>query len=183
MTCRICQLTNDKVRNAVELELLQGKGYLDDTIKNKLCDEYPEFAAAISAITQQDAEMHFNFHQNIQLIPTGDSVAKDINKDEASILYQMLNTQAATFNALNKQVNDALQENQEGLTTVLINPNVTEFYDKLAHSIRATVKEIRELNMALNGKKDDAIEGLKALAMALGGTKPQDDMTTKDFDD
>ena len=38
------------------------------------------------------------------------------------------------------------------------------FYKDIGDSIRSTVKELRELNNALNGKKDTALEGLKAIA-------------------
>lgn len=212
MMCRICQIDDSKLVEAIEESLLNGQGSLFDSDKEKLKEEFPAYAEKIEMITEQDCSMHFNFHQRICRIPraktateepstkkNGASLAEDIGKDEAAALYELLNSQAATFNVLNnrivRQIRDA--ENEDG-SKLLLHPNTTQFYKEIADSIRATVRAIGDLNVALNGQKDGSLEGLLAVAAALNAsrkpdspqgkerTHPQDnpvDGTTTMFDD
>lgn len=127
------------------------------------------------------------------------SLAEDVGKDEAAVLYQLLNQQAATFTALSRKMNDAITKSDKEAGALMVHPDTVELYSSLAASMRATVKELRELDVAKNGEKDGATEGLKMLAKALAPapqtteatdrrSKPSiplrdDDMTTKEFDD
>ena len=65
-----------------------------------------------------------------------------------------------------------------------MNPNTLLFYKDIGDSIRSTVKELRELNNALNGKKDTALEGLKAIAAALRPNEEEkkSELTTNMYD-
>ena len=69
-------------------------------------------------------------------------------------------------------------------------------YNEIASSIRQTTREIREMNKELNGKGEDPLAGIKALAVALTASRPssssdpsakegepEGDMSTKEFDD
>lgn len=207
MTCKICALDSKKVRDAVEIALLKNSGTLFAKDKEELALQFPEYEAKIREITDQDCDMHFNFHQTIARMPKTEktepaaknnaSLAGDIGKDEAAVLYEMLNAQAATFNALNTRiVNQIKDAEKEDGTKLLLHPTTVQFYREIADSVRATVRAIGDLNTALNGQKDGSFDGLMALAQALNGsrasstlevkTHPQDnpeDGTTTMFDD
>lgn len=204
MSCRICSITNGKLRQALESALVQFDGTLPQNTKAKLCEEYPEYASIVDSITAHDCEMHFNFHQAIGRVAhsrsidsdkdggeaqVSTSLADDVGKDEAEVLLELLNTQYATFTAITNKINGAIQRAKaDEMTGLLINPGTAQFYKELGDSVRATVRELRELNTAVNGKQDGALEGLKALAGALCADKSQpsgesNDLTTTMFDD
>ena len=194
MICRICAIDSKKVRDAIEIELLKNQGTLFRTDVEKLCAQFPEYAEKIMSLTDNDCSLHYNFHQSISRIPqvknvvkteeakdrNGASLASDIGKDEAEVLYEVLNAQAATFTLLNNriamQIRDA--EHEDG-TKLLLHPNTAQFYKETADSIRATVKAIGELNLALNGQKDGALDGLMALAKALDSSRKGADGESK----
>lgn len=200
MSCKICSITNGKLRQALEDALVQFDGTLSSNTKAKLCEEYPDFAPAIDSIDAHDCEIHFNFHQSIgraanicsisdaDETPQTSSLAGDVGKDEAEILLGLLNSQYATFTAITNKINGAIKRAKtDEMTGLLINPGTAQFYKELGDSVRATVRELRELNTAVNGKQDGALEGLKALAGALSANNSQapvmDDQTTNAFDD
>lgn len=204
MSCKICSITNGKLRQALEDALIQFDGTLPQNTKAKLCTEFPEFATALDAISAHDCEIHFNFHQaagrsaqscsilagaSEDEVTKSSSLAGDVGKDEAEILLDLLNTQYATFTAITNKINGAIQRvKTDELTGLLINPGTAQFYKELGDSVRATVRELRELNTAVNGKQDGALEGLKALAGALTANQPTsstaaDEQTTDMFDD
>lgn len=177
MICSICNLKNVKLQNEIEKLLDANKGYLSDADKKELKTKYPNDVEAIQSIKESDCMLHWNFHQaanyiddindsnNVSDEPMS-SLARDINKNEAGVLYDLMNKQAATFNCLTNKINKALLD-EEDTSLSIISPNVLEFYRDLGNSIRATVKELRELNTDLNGSKGGTFEGLKALAHAL----------------
>ena len=191
-------------------------------------EEAAKTEALINKLTPSECSLHWNFHQAVVVeatnpVMTGDeydsddstdstsevtgvrkpmgSLAADVGKSEAAVLYGLLGKQMATFNALTNRMNEtlvALGENDEDKTQSLsipvIHPSMATFYNELAGSIRATTKELRELNAAVNGQANPAMEGLKALAIALHGApndaptnripagESTDDMTTDKYD-
>lgn len=212
MNCKICSIDSQVVRDAIEFVLLRNSGTLFESDREELCATFPEYAENIAKITENDCNIHFNFHQRISRVPqpkraiepatnekaakNGVSLAADIGKDEAEVLYEMLNSQAATFTLLNNRIANQIKdaENEDG-TKMLLHPQTIQFYRETADSIRATVKAIGDLNVALNGQKDSSLDGLLALAAALNSsranatpnvkTHPQDnpeDGTTTMFD-
>lgn len=209
MICRICALDSKKVRDAVEIALLEGDGMIFQSKREELMAQFPEYAEKIGMISDQDCSLHFNFHQTISRLPkareitaedpaakNGASLASDIGKDEAAVLYEVLNAQAATFNVLNTRiVNQIKDAEKEDGTKLLLHPTTIQFYKEVADSVRATVRAIGDLNLSLNGQKDSSLDGLLALAKVLDGsrnkeeqakTHPQDnpaDGTTTMFDD
>lgn len=199
MSCKICSIINGKLRKAIEDNLVQFDGTLHTKAKEDLKASYPDFGEAIDAISAHDCEIHFNFHQaagrTVQHLSAADvgevqqstSLASDVGKDEAEILLELLNTQYATFTAITNKINGAIKRAKtDEMTGLLINPGTAQFYKELGDSVRATVREIRELNTAVNGKQDGALEGLKALAGALtanSGHAQIAEQTTDMFDD
>lgn len=201
MSCKICSITNGKLRQAIEDALVQFDGTLPQNTKAKLCESYPDFVGALNEINAHDCEIHFNFHQAVGRcaqpcsIPEAEeaerpaSIAKDVGRDEAEVLLDLLNTQFATFTALTNKINVAItRAKADEMTGLLINPGTTQFYKELGDSVRATVRELRELNTAINGKQDGSLEGLKALAAAFGAGQVAsgavaDEQTTTMFDD
>lgn len=204
MSCKICSIINGKLRQELEDALIQFDGTLPNNTKAKLCEKYPEFVPVLDAISAHDCEMHFNFHQAVgrcaqpcsiskedEEAQRGTSLASDVGKDEAEILLELLNTQYATFTALTNKINGAItRAKADEMTGLLINPGTAQFYKELGDSVRSTVRELRELNTAVNGKRDGALEGLVALAAALGANNSNqavvdepDDLTTTMFDD
>ena len=201
MNCNICKLPNRDLLNKVEFLLDANSGTISAQNKKDLIDQFPAYKKEIEEISDQDANIHWNFHQTIARAakacdhlekedsekekPPVSSLTNDIGKDEATALYELLNGQAATFNVLSKKVNRALEEaSAEDMTGMLIHPNTSIFYKELSDSIRATVREIVNFNVTVNGSKNGALEGLKALAAAIGGSKEQpiEDKSTKEYD-
>lgn len=191
MSCNICKIKNVELLNKIEQILDDCRGSLSIEYKNKLKKEFPDYTNDIDAITDNDCSIHWNFHQSIareaeietvvESAPA--SLTKDIGKDEAAILYEVLNKQVATFNCLTNKINKVISENDSGLQGLIINPTTTQFYKDIGDSIRANVKEIRELNGQINGSKNGALEGLKALAQALAPAQnAQPAMTTEEYD-
>lgn len=223
MQCKICALSNSDLIDDIERALLETGALLNST-KERLKEQYPQYADEIQKITDQDCRIHFNFHQRItraaRALPTAEeqavldnnashsqntssvkagrrntaTLAGDIGKDEAEVLYELLNSQAATFNALTARINEAVTECEHDMNVLVIHPETINFYNALTQSMRLTVRELRDLDVAKNGEKDGAAEGLKALAMMLApNASPgsatnalsisEDEMTTKEFDD
>lgn len=179
LVCKICEMTDTLKRETIEAQLQASNGVLT---KEQL-EEH-------EGLTSKMCLTHFNFHQSSASIDKKGSkeisLAADVGKDEADVLFQLLNEQAATFTGLNNKVNEAITEHDGDLTTMFINPCTAAFYKDLGESIRANVRELRELNISLNGKKDGALEGLKALAMALqpdAVVVANKDMSTTEYDD
>ena len=175
--CVICNIKNKKLLNKIEDFLDGNQGILTQDNRVELSNEFEEFNSLKFTVDQ--LKIHWNFHQTIKREACGDfekadtgdstfkSLANDIDKDEGDVLSELLNSQAATFNCLTNKINKAIEEHNGDLTAMVIHPNTAQFYNDLAGSIRSTVKELRELNIAINGAKDGAMEGLKALARAL----------------
>lgn len=223
MQCKICALSNSDLIDDIERALLETGALLNST-KERLKEQYPQYADEIQKIADQDCRIHFNFHQRItraaRALPTAEeqavldnnvnfsqnasavkagrrntaTLAGDIGKDEAEVLYELLNSQAATFNALTARINEAVTECEHDMNVLVIHPETINFYNALTQSMRLTVRELRDLDVAKNGEKDGAAEGLKALAMMLApNASPgsatnalsisEDEMTTKEFDD
>lgn len=210
MTCKICKISNQKVIDAIEQALYESRGILAKSKLDEIAEMFPEFADEVRTIDDQSIYLHYNFHMHIARMPkiaqnnvpengagadrcsisspqkSSSRLVDEIRYDEAEILYEVLNMQAATFSALSNKINEALTVNEED-KTFFIHPETRQFYSELGSSIRATVKEIRETHKAINGEKDGAVEGLKAIAAAIHGvvndSEKEDDMTTKMFDD
>ena len=191
-------------------------------------EEAAKLEAVINGLTPNECSLHWNFHQAVAIAPpempgaeyaddaanasdtdTGEqtgvrkpmgSLAADVGKSEAAVLYGLLGKQMATFNALTNRMNETLaalgdsdEDKAQALSIPVIHPSVATFYNELAGSIRATTKEIRELNAAVNGQANPAMEGLKALAIAIHGAPSNstpageinggtDDLTTDKYD-
>lgn len=188
-------------------------------------EEAAKLEAVINGLTLNECSLHWNFHQAVAIAPpemtvedgaanTSDtdngeqtgvrkpmgSLAADVGKSEAAVLYGLLGKQMATFNALTNRMNETLaalgesdEDKTQALSIPVIHPSVATFYNELAGSIRATTKEIRELNAAVNGQANPAMEGLKALAIAIHGAPSNstpageinggaDDLTTDKYD-
>ena len=188
-------------------------------------EEAAKLEAVINGLTPNECSLHWNFHQAVAIAPpempdaddatsTSDtdageqtgvrkpmgSLAADVGKSEAAVLYGLLGKQMATFNALTNRMNETLaalgdsdEDKAQALSIPVIHPSVATFYNELAGSIRATTKELRELNAAVNGQANPAMEGLKALAIAIHGAPSNstaageinegaDDLTTDKYD-
>lgn len=199
--CKICKISNIKVIDTIESYLTASSGRLTNEARRALKEQFPNFVTSIDNITEKDCELHWNFHQAIKRAPMQikeddpvctPSLNKDINKDEAQVLSDLLNTQMATFTGLSNKINEVLSQSDLDMKGLILNPSNIQLYKETADSIRSTVKEMRELNKDINGAKDGASEGLKAIAAALmGKTQPSiegdevinsDELTTDMYD-
>lgn len=202
MSCSICALKNNDLKRTIESFLLANGGVLNSANRSQLKYMFSEDAEAIDNITDTDCTNHFNFHYAQSREPEvttpqeqgakKSSLTADINKDEANILYELANTQMATFNLLTNRINEALQNPDDEMSSTILHPTAVQLYRETAESIRETVANIKDLNSSINGSADSATEGLKALAHALhpaestsasaieGPTK--DDLSTDKFD-
>lgn len=194
MTCTICSIRKVELKRTVEQFLEQNNGVLSSENKNALKAQFPDDVEVIDGINAQDCSIHWNFHQTITreaeaniVVKEGNNstLAADVNKDEGFALYELLNNQAATFNCLSRKIDKTI-EKAEDAKDIMFNPNVLQFYRDTADSIRATVRELKDLNTAVNGNGDSSLEGLKALAVALtvnkGPVSKEQQMTTDEYD-
>ncbi len=192
MTCKICQIANNSIVERIEHAMLETGGELPAQEIRKLCKDFPELATDLKAINNNDCTLHFNFHQQstrriktFSIASDVKTLAQDVGKDEAELLYEFLNVQMGTLNGVNNALNDALLNRDKDLSAMFVHPTTLDFYRDLGNSIRATARELRELNSSINGSKDSAVEGLKALALALRPESEADNaetMETKEFD-
>ena len=194
MSCIICSL-DAKLRADVEKCLSAHGGILSTSDKKDLSAKYPEQDKVIMGITDTDCKMHWNFHQADAHEPqhyenddkdSKSSIAADTGKDEGEVLFDMLNKQAATFNMLTRRINEALEDKEKDLSSMIINPANAQLYLDTGESIRKTVESIRDLNIAVNGSKNGASEGLKALVGAIAaGVKAGNsvDQSTTEYND
>ena len=104
MKCAICSIGNKELLQEIEYLLEVNNGMLRNKDKIDLIEKYPAYKAAIEKISDQDCNMHWNFHQSVdrpveifgnvtvdpekpEEKPTVASLTADIAKDEATILY------------------------------------------------------------------------------------------------
>jgi hypothetical protein len=197
--CNICKLKNVKLQDAVEHCLQANGGTLSRQDRRELATTFNYISGVeekLDAITAEDCDMHWHFHQAISYLTTDENengnatdaeterstLARDVGKGEAEVLFDLMNKQAATFNCLTNKINKTLLDEEVDISHAMIHPNVATFYKDLGDSIRSTINAIRELNITVNGEKNGALEGLKALANALGPQNTTSDMTTNKFD-
>ena len=192
MACKICSLKNASAREEIERALLAGNGSIAPSKLTQIASQFSEDHDTIVTLEPSELDIHWKFHMAEHCIPAhaehegSASLADDIGKDEAAVLHSLLGTQLSTFNALTKRINDALSNEDNELNQLIINPTTVEFYEGLGKSIRGTVAELRALQIAVNGEKSGAAEGLKALAAAIvggaGGGVPESSTTEYDDD-
>lgn len=189
MSCIICSLRNIELQNDIERLLDINQGYVPEDAKKELKAKYPEDAETIAKISQQEYMMHWNFHQSSSYLPAqstqaiasqeSHSLRDDIKKDEATVLYDMMSKQMETFNRLTHKINAAIDNEESDVSHVIVNPVVADFYKGLTDSMRATVKELRDLNDTVNGKTNGSLDGLKAIALAI--SQPLDNVQTNNI--
>lgn len=177
MSCLICELKNKDLKQAIERYLDIYSGTLPVKIKSELKEQFEAEAATIEMLDDDSCLLHWNFHQSASYVPDrtvsndqGDqskSLKDDIGKDEASVLYDLMNKQMMTFNRLTKRINEAIDNAENDLTHAIVNPITIDLYDKITTGIRSTVKDLKDLNTAVNGEKNSSLDGLKAIAVAL----------------
>lgn len=198
MSCIICSLKNVELQNDIERLLGANNGIISEEKKKELKLKYPDEVDTICSITDQEFLVHWNFHQASGYVPApiqeaaegnkSKSLRDDIGKNEASVLYDLMSKQMETFNRLSRKIDAAINSEDTDVSHIIVNPIVCEFYNGLGSSIRATVKELRDLNDTVNGKANGSLEGLKAIALAISqplvndSPSEKDDMSTDKFD-
>lgn len=194
MECRICRIKNKDLLIDIELRLEKSGGILSSQDKKELTTKYTseEEVKLINSLTDDECGIHYNFHMSPAYdVPTSigpsqeqaaPSLAKDINKNEATVLYNLLTTQAATFNLITNKINKELKD-ADGLQELGIPNNLLALYKDTAQSMRETARTIKEINADVNGSKSGALEGLKALAQALRSDESEDkkDLSTDKY--
>ena len=190
MKCRICEIKNKDLLFDLESCLEKSGGILSSQDKNELNKKYPD-DNIVNKLTDEECELHWNFHMapsyDMPIVISNeedakDSLAKDINKDEASILYDLAKKQTATFNLITNKLNNAIKDNDD-VNELALPTNLLILYRETAGSIRDTVKLIKDINVDINGSKSGALEGLKALANALkDDDSEKKDLSTDQFD-
>lgn len=198
MPCAICSLKNVELQNDIERLLDINSGTISADDKKTLKEKYLDDIDIINSISDQEYMMHWNFHQSSSYLPAkpveptegnkSKSLKDDIGKSEAAVLYDLMSKQMETFNRMTHKINAALDSDDNEISHVVVNPVMCDFYRELGVSIRSTVKELRELNDTVNGKTNNSLEGLKAIALAISQpanpivVNGNEDMTTDKFD-
>lgn len=194
MECRICRLKNRDLLREIESRLKNSNGILSSQDKKELTNKFNDESEVelINSLSDDECSLHFNFHMapdyDVPMATKKDnddepSLTKDINKNEATVLYQMMTTQAATFNLITNKINKEIKD-AESLQELGLPNNLLALYKDTAESIRATAKAIKDINADVNGSKSGALEGLKALANALkdDDNEPKKELTTDEYD-
>ena len=190
MKCRICEIKNKDLLHDIECCLEKSSGILASGDINELNKKYPE-ESIINELTDEECQIHWSFHMAPSYESTGvyqgeeakSSLTKDINKDEASILFDLAKQQAATLTLAGNKINDAIKD-ADDISELALPTNLLILYRETAGSVRETVKLIKDINCDVNGSKSGALEGLKALANALKSDdkEPKGDLTTNEYD-
>ena len=177
MSCAICSLKNVELQNDIERLLDINSGIISAEDKKNLKEKYIDDIDTINSISDQEYMMHWNFHQSSSYLPAktsepaegekSRSLKDDIGKNEAAILYDLMSKQMETFNRMTHKINAAIDNEENEVSHVIINPVMCEFYRDLGASIRANIKELKELNETVNGKTNNSLEGLRAIALAI----------------
>lgn len=101
------------------------------------------------------------------------SIARKTKLKEAYVLEDTLTEYSKTLKKMSKFIHKNLDESEDNPTlfSKILTKSVSDMFVGLGGEIRQTVKTLSELDMQLNGPKNDNSNGLQALADAINNSR------------
>lgn len=101
------------------------------------------------------------------------SIARKTKLKEAYVLEDTLTEYSKTLKKMSKFIHKNLDESEDNPTLFgkILTKSVSDMFVGLGGEIRQTVKTLSELDVQLNGPKNDNSSGLQALADAINNSR------------
>lgn len=162
MECVIC---NHPKRNEIEQELLtRNFGDADTTFKT-IADKYN--------VPVKDLQIHALYHVTIE---ADNSITEQIHLREADVIRDTMNENFATLKNLSAKINQVVsQHTTKDPTLGMLSKSVVDLYLGCSQAINEAANTLVKLNLAVNGEKDNGLDGLKALVNVINASKQPDD--------
>lgn len=158
MECVIC---NHPKRKEIEQELLiRNFGDSDVTFKT-IADTYN--------VPVKDLQIHALYHVAIE---ADNSIAEQIHLREADVIRDSMNENFATLKNLSTKINQIVSEHTSKEPTLnMLSKSVVDLYLGCSQAINEAANTLVKLNLAVNGEKDNGLDGLKALVNVINASK------------
>lgn len=158
MECVIC---NHPKRKEIEQELLiRNFGDSDVTFKT-IADTYN--------VPVKDLQIHALYHVAIE---ADNSITEQIHLREADVIRDSMNENFATLKNLSAKINQIVSEHTTKEPTLnMLSKSVVDLYLGCSQAINEAANTLVKLNLAVNGEKDNGLDGLKALVNVINASK------------
>lgn len=158
MECVIC---NHPKRKEIEQELLiRNFGDSDVTFKT-IADTYN--------VPVKDLQIHALYHVAIE---ADNSITEQIHLREADVIRDSMNENFATLKNLSTKINQIVSEHTTKEPTLnMLSKSVVDLYLGCSQAINEAANTLVKLNLAVNGEKDNGLDGLKALVNVINASK------------
>lgn len=158
MECVIC---NHPKRKEIEQELLiRNFGDSDVTFKT-IADTYN--------VPVKDLQIHALYHVAIE---ADNSITEQIHLREADVIRDAMNENFATLKNLSTKINQIVSEHTSKEPTLnMLSKSVVDLYLGCSQAINEAANTLVKLNLAVNGEKDNGLDGLKALVNVINASK------------
>lgn len=158
MECVIC---NHPKRKEIEQELLiRNFGDSDVTFKT-IADTYN--------VPVKDLQIHALYHVAIE---ADNSITEQIHLREADVIRDAMNENFATLKNLSTKINQIVSEHTTKEPTLnMLSKSVVDLYLGCSQAINEAANTLVKLNLAVNGEKDNGLDGLKALVNVINASK------------
>lgn len=155
MACPVC--SHDK-RKDIEVDLLNvSKNFPLEEIAEKYGLSTEELAVHCVVCNPEEG-------------PEVSSIGREIKRREAIVLEETVYEYSSTLRILGSKIRKyANNDDGVNLPKFLTKP-IADTYIGLGSEIRQSTRALAELNNLLNGKPDDGLSGLAALARAINGS-------------
>lgn len=158
MECVIC---NHPKRKEIEQDLLiRNFGDSDVTFKT-IADTYN--------VPVKDLQIHALYHV---VIEADNSITEQIHLREADVIRDSMNENFATLKNLSTKINQIVSEHTTKEPTLnMLSKSVVDLYLGCSQAINEAANTLVKLNLAVNGEKDNGLDGLKALVNVINASK------------
>lgn len=158
MECVIC---NHPKRKEIEQDLLiRNFGDSDVTFKT-IADTYN--------VPVKDLQIHALYHVAIE---ADNSITEQIHLREADVIRDSMNENFATLKNLSTKINQIVSEHTSKEPTLnMLSKSVVDLYLGCSQAINEAANTLVKLNLAVNGEKDNGLDGLKALVNVINASK------------
>lgn len=158
MECVIC---NHPKRKEIEQDLLiRNFGDSDVTFKT-IADTYN--------VPVKDLQIHALYHVAIE---ADNSITEQIHLREADVIRDAMNENFATLKNLSTKINQIVSEHTSKEPTLnMLSKSVVDLYLGCSQAINEAANTLVKLNLAVNGEKDNGLDGLKALVNVINASK------------
>ena len=146
-----------------------------DRIEEDITNQMPlEVVAEKYSLSEDEVRRHAVLHMQEQDDSNQYiSIARKTKLKEAVMLEETLIEYSSTLKKMSAHIHQNLEDSKENpvVFTKLLTKPVADLYVSLGGEIRQTVKTLADLDVQLNGPKNDNSNGLQALADAINNSR------------